>query len=103
MSWVKLERIQFVGTCNPPTDPGRVALSHHFLCYFLLIMVNYLEEVPLEQIYGTYTRAVLKIVPNLRAYTDPLINAMVDFYLASQWRFTTDIQAHYVYSPRELT
>lgn len=28
---------------------------------------------------------------------------MVSFYLASQKRFTTDMQAHYVYSPRELT
>ena len=28
---------------------------------------------------------------------------MVDLYLGSQKRFTTDIQAHYVYSPRELT
>ena len=30
-AWVKLERIQFVGACNPPTDPGRVSLSHRFL------------------------------------------------------------------------
>uniref|UniRef100_A0A2K6TE78 Cytoplasmic dynein 1 heavy chain 1 n=1 Tax=Saimiri boliviensis boliviensis TaxID=39432 RepID=A0A2K6TE78_SAIBB len=27
-TWVKLERIQFVGACNPPTDPGRKPLSH---------------------------------------------------------------------------
>ena len=26
--FVKLERIQFVGACNPPTDPGRKPLSH---------------------------------------------------------------------------
>jgi len=103
MSWVKLERIQFVGACNPPTDPGRVPLSHRFLRHAPLIMVDYPGEISLKQIYGTYTRAVLKVVPNLRAYTDPLTDAMVDFYLASQRRFTTDIQAHYVYSPRELT
>ena len=103
MSWVKLERIQFVGACNPPTDPGRVPLSHRFLRHAPLIMVDYPGEISLKQIYGTYTRAVLKIVPNLRPYTEPLTDAMVDFYLASQRRFTTDIQAHYVYSPRELT
>ncbi|KAI9513146.1 dynein heavy chain protein 1 [Russula earlei] len=103
MSWVKLERIQFVGACNPPTDPGRVPLSHRFLRHAPLIMVDYPGEISLKQIYGTYTRAVLKVVPNLRAYTEPLTDAMVDFYLASQRRFTTDIQAHYVYSPRELT
>ena len=27
-AWVTMERIQFVGACNPPTDPGRKPLSH---------------------------------------------------------------------------
>ncbi|KAF8665172.1 hypothetical protein AX16_000636 [Volvariella volvacea WC 439] len=103
MAWVKLERIQFVGACNPPTDPGRVPLTHRFLRHAPLVMVDYPGEVSLKQIYGTYSRAVLKVVPNLRTYAEPLTDAMVTFYLASQKRFTTDIQAHYVYSPRELT
>ncbi|KAI9572626.1 dynein heavy chain and region D6 of dynein motor-domain-containing protein [Boletus coccyginus] len=103
MSWVKLERIQFVGACNPPTDPGRVPLSHRFLRHAPLVMVDYPGEVSLKQIYGTYNRALLKVVPTLRAYAEPLTDAMVSFYLASQKRFTSDIQAHYVYSPRELT
>jgi len=103
MAWVKLERIQFVGACNPPTDPGRVPLSHRFLRHAPLVMVDYPGEVSLKQIYGTYNRAMLKVVPSLRAYAEPLTDAMVAFYLASQKRFTTDVQAHYVYSPRELT
>ncbi|KAF9243765.1 dynein heavy chain and region D6 of dynein motor-domain-containing protein [Melanogaster broomeanus] len=103
MAWVKLERIQFVGACNPPTDPGRVPLSHRFLRHAPLVMVDYPGEVSLKQIYGTYNRALLKVVPTLRAYAEPLTDAMVSFYLASQKRFTSDVQAHYVYSPRELT
>lgn len=103
MAWVKLERIQFVGACNPPTDPGRVPLSHRFLRHAPLVMVDYPGELSLKQIYGTYNRALLKVVPNLRTYAEPLTDAMVTLYLASQKRFTTDIQAHYVYSPRELT
>jgi dynein heavy chain 1 len=103
MAWVKLERIQFVGACNPPTDPGRVPLSHRFLRHAPLVMVDYPGEVSLKQIYGTYNRALLKVVPNLRPYSEPLTDAMVAFFLASQKKFTTDIQAHYVYSPRELT
>lgn len=27
-AWIKFERIQFVGACNPPTDPGRKPLSY---------------------------------------------------------------------------
>ncbi|CAO1623252.1 unnamed protein product [Jaminaea pallidilutea] len=102
-AWVRLERIQFVGACNPPTDPGRVPLSHRFLRHAPLIMVDYPGEVSLNQIYGTFNRAMLKVTPNLRGYAEPLTSAMVDFYLASQRRFTPDMQAHYVYSPRELT
>jgi dynein heavy chain 1 len=103
MAWVKLERIQFVGACNPPTDPGRVPLTHRFLRHAPLVMVDYPGEASLKQIYGTYNRAVLKVVPTLRAYSEPLTDAMVALYLASQKRFTTDVQAHYIYSPRELT
>ena len=33
-AWVKLERIQFVGACNPPTDPGRKPLGG--LIYLIL-------------------------------------------------------------------
>ena len=103
MAWVKMERIQFVGACNPPTDPGRVPLSHRFLRHAPLVMVDYPGELSLKQIYGTYRRGMLKVVPNLRAYSEPLTDAMVSFDMASQRQFTTDAQAHYIYSPRELT
>jgi dynein heavy chain 1 len=66
-------------------------------------MVDYPGEISLCQIYTTFARAALKAVPNLRGYAEPLTNAMVEFYLRSQRRFTPDIQAHYIYSPRELT
>lgn len=102
-TWVTLERIQFVGACNPPTDPGRTPLSTRFLRHSPLIMVDYPAELSLHQIYGTFNGAVLKIIPSLRGYAEALTKAMVQFYLDSQTRFTPDIQPHYVYSPRELT
>lgn len=40
---------------------------------------------------------------NLRNLAEPLTNAMVDFYNQSQQHFTSDMQPHYIYSPRELT
>jgi dynein heavy chain 1 len=81
-AWVKLERIQFVGACNPPTDPGCVPLSHHFRRHAPLIMADYPGEVSLRQIYGTYNRALLKVIPTLRAYAEPLTDAMVTFSLS---------------------
>ena len=102
-SWVTLDRIQFVGACNPPTDAGRTPLGDRFLRHAPLIMVDYPGELSLTQIYGTFNSAVLKIIPTLRGYADALTQAMVKFYSESQQRFTPKIQPHYVYSPRELT
>lgn len=102
-SWVTLDRIQFVGACNPPTDAGRTPMGARFLRHAPLIMVDYPGELSLNQIYGTFNSAVLKIIPSLRGYAEALTHAMVRFYLESQQRFTPKIQPHYVYSPRELT
>ncbi|KAF2261353.1 hypothetical protein CC78DRAFT_619491 [Lojkania enalia] len=102
-TWVTLDRIQFVGACNPPTDAGRTPMALRFLRHAPLIMVDYPGEQSLLQIYGTFNNAVLKIIPTLRGYSDALTKAMVQLYLESQRKFTPDIQPHYVYSPRELT
>ena len=102
-TWVTMERIQFVGACNPPTDAGRTPLGLRFLRHAPLIMVDYPGELSLNQIYGTFNNAVLKIIPTLRGYADALTQAMIQVYLQSQKHFTPDMQPHYVYSPRELT
>ncbi|KAI9842610.1 MAG: hypothetical protein M1837_007048 [Sclerophora amabilis] len=102
-TWVTLDRIQFVGACNPPTDAGRTPLGARFLRHAPLIMVDYPGELSLFQIYGTFNSAVLKIIPSLRGFSEPLTKAMIQLYLESQARFTPQIQPHYVYSPRELT
>ncbi|XP_055327511.1 dynein heavy chain, cytoplasmic-like [Paramacrobiotus metropolitanus] len=102
-AWVQLERIQFVGACNPPTDPGRKPLSQRFLRHAPVIYVDYPGAASLKQIYGTFNRAMLRLFPALRSYADPLTTAMVEFYLESQEKFTQEMQPHYIYSPRELT
>lgn len=49
-TFVNLERIQFVGACNPPTDPGRKPLSHRFLRHVPVIYVDYPGETSLKQV-----------------------------------------------------
>jgi len=51
-AWVSLERIQFVGACNPPTDPGRKPLSHRFLRHVPVIYVDYPGETSLKQVFN---------------------------------------------------
>ena len=117
--WVKLERLQFVGACNPPTvdiilliikmgyillilgsrtKTSLTSISYVFEmkisstfsdCFYIVrhvpvIYVDYPGETSLKQIYGTFNRAMLRIIPSLKPWADSLTNAMVEFYLLSQ-------------------
>jgi len=103
LSWVSLERIQFIGACNPPTDAGRVPVSHRYLRHAPLLYVDFPGVESLKQIYGTYTRALLNLTPQLRANASPLTDAMVDMYVRCRDKFTSEKQSHYIFSPRELS
>jgi len=89
--WVSLERIQFVGACNPPTDSGRSPLSQRFLRHAPLILVDFPGPDSLRQIYGTFNRAMLRKAPTLKQHADALTEAMVEFYTRSQQHFTADM------------
>jgi len=80
-----------------------VPLSNRFLRHAPLIYVDFPGPPSLKQIYGTFNRGMLKKVPQLRQHADALTEAMVGFYCESQQHFTSDVQPHYIYSPRELT
>ena len=49
-----------------------------------VVYVDYPGKTSLTQIYGTFNRAMLRLVPSLRTYAEPLTSAMVEFYLMSQ-------------------
>lgn len=101
--WIKINRIQFVGACNPPTDSGRYPLSHRFLRHVPLLLVDFPETDSLMQIYRTFNGGMLKMFPNLKGETDALTSAMVEVYSENQKRFKPDMQPQYFYSPRELS
>uniref|UniRef100_A0A914P9Y2 Uncharacterized protein n=1 Tax=Panagrolaimus davidi TaxID=227884 RepID=A0A914P9Y2_9BILA len=82
---------------------GRHPLSLRFLRHVPVVYVDYPGPTSLNQIYGTFMRAVLRQSPGLNNMAESMTNAIVDFYLQSQEKFTQDDQPHYVYSPRELT
>lgn len=84
---MSLERIQFVGACNPPTDPGRNPLSGRFLRHVPVIYVDYPGQRSLNQIYGTFSRAMLRQTAQLQSMAAPLTEAMVEFYQKSQVKY----------------
>lgn len=59
-------------------------ISPRFLRHVPVVYVDYPGQLSLTQIYGTFNRAMLRLVPSLKPYADPLTNAMVEFYLMSQ-------------------
>lgn len=101
--WVKINRIQFVGACNPPTDAGRVSMSHRFLRHVPILLVDFPEKDSLLQIYRTFNGGMMKLFPNLKGETEALTEAMVEIYSENQKRFTPAVQPQYFYSPRELS
>ena len=103
-TWIKLERIQFVGACNPPTDVGRHPLNNRFLRHCPLLYVDFPGKDSLRQIYGTFNRAILRKAGSaFSGMSESLTEAMVEFYVQCQTHYTPDVQPHYIYSPRELT
>ncbi len=101
--WVKTNRIQFVGACNPPTDAGRVKLSSRFLRHASLLLVDFPSRDSLTQIYRTFNGGIMKLFPQLKGETDVITEAMIELFTACQKKFTPQMQPQYFYSPRELS
>ena len=59
-AWVTMERIQFVGACNPPTDPGRKPLSHRSVMLFQILREDLRSTMKLNSDLGTEIWAVFK-------------------------------------------
>ena len=59
---------------------------HRFLRHVPVVYVDYPGKTSLTQIYGTFNRAMLRLVPSLKPYAEPLTAAMVELYLMSQVR-----------------
>ena len=60
--------------------------SRRFLRHVPVVYVDYPGPASLTQIYGTFNRAMLRLIPSLRTYAEPLTAAMVEFYTMSQVR-----------------
>lgn len=69
-----------------------------FLRHVPVIYVDYPGPTSLTQIYGTFNRAMLRIVPPLRSYAQPLTDAMVEFYSMSQVQTKTVIKLLILFS-----
>lgn len=78
-------------------------MNTRFLRHSSVIYVDYPGEDSLLTIYSALTKAALQSHPSLHHSSESLAQAIVRFYLKAKSKFTADDQAHFIYSPRELT
>ncbi|ODV98401.1 hypothetical protein PACTADRAFT_20118, partial [Pachysolen tannophilus NRRL Y-2460] len=95
--WIHLKNVQFVGACNPPSDPGRHALSMRFLRNTMVISVNYPNKKSLCQIYNTLMTSIFR-GSKLIQYATFFSSSIIDIYLNLKSKFTEEI-----FSPRDIT
>lgn len=101
--WTTMERIQIAGACNPSTDSGRVLLSPRFLRHTPILLIDHPSEQSLIVIYKALFEAILQLVPHLQLFSEEFSKASVSFYLQCKNLLNTSTQAHYIFTPRELT
>lgn len=101
--WVTIEKIQFVGACNPSSTAGRIIMTDRFVNHCTTIMVDYPSALSLKRIYSVYTKSILRTVPDLIGFSDALADAMISVYLKYKELFSESDKPHYICSPRELT
>lgn len=66
-----------------------------FLRHVPVVYVDYPGPASLTQIYGTFNRAMLRLIPSLRTYAEPLTAAMVEFYTMSQVRDSSALHSYF--------
>ncbi|KAF1745558.1 hypothetical protein MXB_4461 [Myxobolus squamalis] len=99
--WVRLEKIRFVASCSPPTYVGRKKLMGKFLKHAFIFYIDYPSNECLFKIFTTLN--TLPQLKNDRPLSDKITNIMIELYYFAKEIFTTDICAHYIFTPRDLT
>lgn len=99
--WISIERFHIIGACNPSTDPGRAILSPRFLRHICVLSVDYPSSTCLSKIYGSLIDSSFDKMPGVDM--SRICEASICVYSRCQTTFTSTVQTHYSFSPRELT
>jgi dynein heavy chain 1 len=102
-AWVRLEQVHVIAACNPAGDTGRIPLPDRFLRHVLVLHVDFPSRQSIEIIYGSFTRALMRLIPSMRSYAPLLCDAMVELHFRVVGKCTRALHDHYVFSPRDLS
>uniref|UniRef100_A0A7S1KS08 Cytoplasmic dynein 2 heavy chain 1 n=1 Tax=Percolomonas cosmopolitus TaxID=63605 RepID=A0A7S1KS08_9EUKA len=109
LEMIKLEGVQIVCTMNPPSTVGRHPLTTRFTSVVRVCYVTYPDHAQLQTIYSEFVQAVFqKLFASHPVWNNPanqnvVVLALLGMYEKITQKFTRNAQAHYIFTPRDLT
>nr|ADI46856.1 DHC1bf [Volvox carteri f. nagariensis] len=104
LDFIRVERVQIVGSMTPPGSVGRHALSTRFTALVRIMTMGYPDRENLSAIYSNMAQKVLSTFKTATSVAPAaMTKAMLEIYGAVRERFTANDLPHYEFNARDLT
>lgn len=107
LEWISLERVQIVGSMNPPGSMGRHPVAPRFLAMVSVLAMSYPSREAMQNIYTEFFNIMIqsgRLQLNLpgKGAVD-IARIMTTVYEAVASRYTVNVASHYMFNPRDVT
>jgi dynein heavy chain 2 len=110
LEWVTVERVQIIGSMNPPGSMGRFPVASRFIAIVSVLTVSYPSKDSLQAIYTDFLNIMFQSpqlqhnisLPGGKTAAD-VARFMTSIYETVLKRFSVDEASHYIFNPRDLT
>ncbi|RNF09395.1 cytoplasmic dynein 2 heavy chain 1 isoform X1 [Trypanosoma rangeli] len=107
LEWITVERVQIVGSMNPPGSMGRYPVAPRFLAIVSVLCMSYPSRESMQTIYTEFLNIMiqshrLKFELPRKGASD-IARIMTTVYEITATRCTVDMASHYIFSPRDVT
>ncbi|KAG2426397.1 hypothetical protein HYH02_014824 [Chlamydomonas schloesseri] len=104
LDFIRVERVQIVGSMTPPGSVGRHALSTRFTALVRIVTMGYPDRENLATIYTNMAQRVLANSKTASSISPAALSkAMLEVYTSVRERFTPNDYPHYEFNARELS
>lgn len=107
LEWVIVEKLQIVGSMNPPGSMGRYPVAPRFLSITSVLSLSYPSKESLQLIYTEFLSIMMQSkrlqlsLPGKGAAD--VARVMITVFDIISTRCTVDVASHYIFNPRDLT
>lgn len=107
LEWVTVEKLQIVGSMNPPGSMGRYPVAPRFLAITSVLALSYPSKDSLQLIYTEFLSIMMqskRLQLNLPGKgAAEVARVMITVYDIISTRCTVDVASHYIFNPRDIT